>query len=367
MGLTDDTSRIFNNPDIPETLKQSLGIASKITESIQPVLQQQAILDSLTGSMGMDIRPIEFSHPVIAAVVPQIPIPAMHLSEFYSGYQLNSGVLAAIETMNDTALRMTLGSIESAARGWDESILTVVNSPFVEWLNTFDISPLQRIIEILQIDFDEIQRRQKLNKAYLQAMYDCEWFPYAGVTADISLFWEINDILASSRGSSKRRKDRIDKAILVYYTPKELKCMKKAWRSANLEPHIKKILGQAVDAHLRGEYVLSISCLATMWEGLLKAKMPVKARKGDELKSDIKDLVTDNGYDEILGDFYNNLIIRTCYSVDDVKEGVPNRHGVAHSWYKKYPNKKASLNAILLTDFIIGLTPKEQLEEDENK
>ena len=94
--------------------------------------------------------------------------------------------------------------------------------------------------------------------------------------------------------------------------------------------------------------------------------MPIKRRKTEDFKNDIKNLVIDNGYEEVFGDFYNNLIIRACYSVDDVKEGIPNRHGVAHSWYKKYPNKKASLNAILLTDFIIGLTPKELSEENEN-
>ena len=46
-----------------------------------------------------------------------------------------------------------------------------------------------------------------------------------------------------------------------------------------------------------------------------------------------------------------------CDTPEDVIDGVPNRNGVSHSKYKRYPNKKASLNAILLTDFIIGLNP----------
>ena len=50
MGLTDDNSRTLNNPDIPEELKQSLGIATKITKSIQmmgdPVLTT-AMLDRI--------------------------------------------------------------------------------------------------------------------------------------------------------------------------------------------------------------------------------------------------------------------------------------------------------------------------------
>ena len=200
----------------------------------------------------------------------------------------------------------------------------------------------------------------------MQAMYDCQWFPYAGLYANVRLLEEINQILVTSRGKSKRRTARMDKAILTYYNTKEILEIKKRWRNSNLESHIKKILGQAIEAHIRGEYVLTVSCLATMWEGLLKQKMPIKKRKKEELEDDIKELVLDNGYEEILGDFYNKLIIGTCYGVEDVKEGVPNRNGIAHSWYKKYPNKKASLNAILLTDFIISLTPKEQSEETIN-
>ena len=61
----------------------------------------------------------------------------------------------------------------------------------------------------------------------------------------------------------------------------------------------------------------------------------------------------------IFSDFYENFIVCDCNSPDEVIDGVPNRNGVSHSKYKKYPNKKASLNAILLTDFIIGLKSKE--------
>ena len=53
----------------------------------------------------------------------------------------------------------------------------------------------------------------------------------------------------------------------------------------------------------------------------------------------------------------NITITLLCDTPEDVIDGVPNRNGVSHSKYKRYPNKKASLNAILLTDFIIGLSP----------
>jgi len=136
--------------------------------------------------------------------------------------------------------------------------------------------------------------------------------------------------------------------------------MKRTWKESDYEPHIKRMLGQAIDAHLRGEYALTISCLATMWEGLIHHKLHIEGRYGQKkTKEGFAKLIDENDYEVIFSDFYENLIVSQCDTVDDVKEGVPNRNGVSHSKYKKYPNKKASLNAILLTDFIIKLEPLE--------
>ena len=76
-------------------------------------------------------------------------------------------------------------------------------------------------------------------------------------------------------------------------------------------------------------------------------------------KKELEDLTEANDYDKIFSDYFNTFIVSQCNKVDDVVDGVPNRHGVSHSWYHSYPSKKASLNAILLTDFIIGLEPLE--------
>lgn len=291
---------------------------------------------------------------------------ATKISETLSEYQFNPKYVAAFEALNDPTFMTISESFRNAASHLNDVLCRVVPSPFIEWINAVEYSPLWKLFESIKIDDEKVQRQKELHRAYLQLMYDCEWFPYAGIVADTTLFYEINGIIASSRGNSKRRKTRIDKAILSYYGSKEMKDIKKIWRDSDLESHIKKMLGQAIEAHIRGEYALTICCLATVWEGLLKDKMPKKKRKTEELKNDIKNLVADNGYEEILGDFYNNLIIHVCYGVNEVKEGVPNRHGIAHSWYNGYPNKKASLNAILLTDFIIALQPKENMEENVN-
>lgn len=209
-----------NIPDIPASLKQSMGYTAKISETMQAALQQQAqaLLHNLTENMRLSLPQIDFSYPVLTAAIKQIQIPAMRLSELFSGYQLSSGVTAAIKALNDSALRVMSGSIINASKVLNESLLTAIRSPFVEWLNTFDYSPFQRIIESLQINIGAVKRDQELQKAYLQAMYECGWFPYAGITADITLFKEINEINCNKSGEQQAQKgtDRQSYPRLLY-------------------------------------------------------------------------------------------------------------------------------------------------------
>lgn len=266
--------------------------------------------------------------------------------------QLSTPLAGMIEAINKAFATTILPNFNLMVNSMTKALVSAVTSPFMEWIRNIDLSALLEPLEGLA-KFSE--NYKELNEIYLNAMYECKWFPYAAWISDIDLFTEVLDIISSSRGASKRRESRVDKAILSYYTDNEIKNIKRRWKSTDLESHTKRILGHAIDAHLRGEYVLTVSCLATMWEGLIKAKMTTH---GKQFKEDFKQFVGDNGYDEIFSDFYNNLIIDHCYKKEDVVEGIPNRHGIAHSWYPKYPNKKASLNAILLTDFIIDLKPK---------
>lgn len=47
-----------------------------------------------------------------------------------------------------------------------------------------------------------------------------------------------------------------------------------------------------------------IPFLATMWEGIIKSKVEKNEKK---FKEKCKDLVDENGYDEVFCDFFNNL------------------------------------------------------------
>ena len=236
-----------------------------------------------------------------------------------------------------------------------------INSPILDWVNNTYKPQIQNLIETL--NYSSKQAYENFFKLQSITMFEYKWFPGVVYLLDRKVLFEIYDILLHSRGKSKRREKRIDNIIISNYSSKEIQRIKNKWKKSDLESHIKKILCQAIDSHIRGEYALCIAALATMWEGLIHYKLNIKSRLNQkETKKRFNDLISLNEYDEIVYDFYEKFIVSQCNTPDDVIEGVPNRNAISHSKYKKYPNKKASLNAILLTDFIISLEAKETLE-----
>ena len=239
-------------------------------------------------------------------------------------------------------------------------VTEAINSSAIKWLQKIDFSPLQNVLKSITRGLD-LERLKALKQEFLQAMYECNWFPYVGSANSISLMLDVFDIITTSRGASKRREKRIDQVVFSYYTTTEIKNIKRRWKNSDFKPHIKKILGQAIEAHLRGEYVLTISCLASMWESLIYNRAGITTPLHQkQTKEEFKALSERNGFDEIFSEFYDHLILGHVNSPEEAIDGVPSRNGCLHGHYKKYPNKKASLNAILLTDFIISF----QTEED---
>ena len=330
-----------------------MEITQKLQDSARPILEQQEKIRQIT-------EPIRLNLPDNTAL--------MQAQRVFSNFQINSGLLETVTQLNNKLTSLLSNQISAFVNNMSSAIMTAVQSPMMQWLQSFDFTSVWDILKDIDPLIDYSDRYKELNQAYLSAMHECKWFPYAGWISDISLFSTISEIITTSRGASKRREKRIDTAILSYYTKAELKNIKRQWKNTELEPHIKKILGQAIEAHIRGEYVLTTTCLATMWEGLIHKKLNVTGRLGSKkTKEEFKGLIDYNDFEPIFSEFYEKFIVCDCNSPEEVIEGIPNRNAISHSKYKKYPNKKASLNAILLTDFIINLKPKEVSEDNENE
>lgn len=339
-GIIDD--KLVNIPDIslPIFVTQNLSLLQE-NSLIKAIKERENIFETLTTST--IVTDYTFTNSLLD--------------------RINESMSVMLQAFSESAIRSLADSINNIVGNMSSALLDIVRSPALQWIQSIDFSPMCTFLENLNFDNDVLKRYRELDQVYLTTMYECKWFPYAGWTADLSLMIEVSDIIATSRGKSKRREQRVDKVILGYYTQQEIKNIKRSWKNSDLEPHIKKILAQAIEAHLRGEYALTITCLATMWEGLIHRKLHINGRYSQKkTKEDFAKLIDENDFEPIFSEFYENLIISQCNTAEDVIEGVPNRNGISHSKYKKYPNKKASLNAILLTDFIIGLEPKLETE-----
>ena len=54
-------------------------------------------------------------------------------------------------------------------------------------------------------------------------------------------------------------------------------------------------------------------------------------------------------------EFFEQFIAYHCDCQEQAKVDVPGRNAVAHGWFVGYPTRKAALNAILFTDFLLNI------------
>ena len=280
-------------------------------------------------------------------------------------YQFESPVLKAIEAWNNSAVSNLATGLTALIQNPVMQKIQAINTNLSKWLNTIDFSPLTSILENIQnIGFD--YDYEEVNEVFLKAMFDARWFPYAGWIADFRIVDAMLEILDTSR-ASKNRVKRIDKLIFSYYDKEEINNIKRGWRQMSLPSYMTRILVQSVQAYHRREYALTVSALSTLWEGIIQEKVnDTSYRISRKTRDNLTKLIEENEFDKIFSSFCEEFIFYNCTKPEDVKPDVPGRHGIAHCWYDTYPNRKMVLNAILFTDFLLGLKPLEETEEETN-
>lgn len=308
---------------------------AQLVQSVAPIIKQQAITQNIANAMIFSLP--DFSQAYRSAA---LDIISAQTAQFAS-------LAASITTQYQS----------SAYKAMQE----VIRLPVMDWLHSIDLSPiygcLQQLGDFIPKNFD----RRLFSDIYLTEMYDAKWFPYAGWDADIHLIKEVLNVLDSTR-KSKNRVKQIDSLIFSYYDDKTVETMKKDWRKKEMPEHIMRMLHQSVQAYHRKEYALTIAVLATLWEGIIYEKVNLPHSTQKQTKESLDKLIEQNEFTEIFKSYYDEFIMYRCYKPEEVKEDVPGRNGVAHGWYTKYPSRKAALNAILFTDFLLALEP---LQEEE--
>lgn len=385
-----------------------MEISDKLHESVSPILEQQ---DKIQGIVeAAKIPKIDASLPELdtlkevvnnntLGILQENSVAMNALTESSKAISSLIGADSALQALQNNSMFHTIGelAIKSAIQtyqfespalkmieAWNSSVVTnlatgltaLITNPVMQeiqsvtsnlgkWLQTIDFSPLTSILENIQnIGFE--YDYEKVNEVFLKAMFDARWFPYAGWIADFGIVDAMLEILDTSRASKNRIK-RIDKLIFSYYDKEEINDVKRGWRQMNLPSYMTRILVQSVQAYHRREYALTVSALSTLWEGIIQEKVNDGSyRMSRKTRENLTKLIEENEFDKIFSSFCEEFIFYNCTKAEDVKPDVPGRHGIAHCWYDTYPSRKMALNAILFTDFLLGLKPLEKTEEEEN-
>ena len=128
------------------------------------------------------------------------------------------------------------------------------------------------------------------------------------------------------------------------------------WKVAPIPNHIKRLLKETLYAYRRKENGLVVGVLPTLWEGFIREKAAIEKKPSSkELRDAVAKLVEENQSSSTISAFYDTCVMYPCHSPEEAKPDVPGRHAVAHGWFERYPTKKAALNAILFTDFLLRL------------
>ena len=385
-----------------------MEISEKLRDSVAPIIEQQERIQRIVGAAS--IPAITVASPALDAIksiADNSPMRVLQensamvnaLTESTKAMQKIAGIGSAVEALHNSSTVHALGEMAiksaiptyqfespalKAIEAWSNSAVAnlatgltaliqnpvmqeiqAINTNLGKWLNTIDFSPLTSILENIQnIGFD--YDYEEVNEVFLKAMFDARWFPYAGWIADFRIVDAILEILDTSR-ASKNRVKRIDKLIFSYYDKDEINNLKRGWRQMNLPSYMTRILVQSVQAYHRREYALTVSALSTLWEGIIQEKVnDTSYRISRKTRENLTKLIEENEFNKIFSSFCEEFIFYNCTKPEDVKPDVPGRHGIAHCWYDTYPNRKMALNAILFTDFLLGLKPLEKTEEETN-
>lgn len=266
-------------------------------------------------------------------------------------YTNNPALINYLKAVVDIVSSKNMGDIISLANKNAESNL-------FKWINDIPISQFS-------IRHEEFLRR--INDDYMMIMFAVRWFPLTAWLSYNSVVKKVSNIFSNRKrvnSINKSEMEQIDNTIFKFYSKTKVMTLVRSWKGLINETHIYRILREAALAYLDGKYVLCISTLSTMWEGFIITKaddISMKERKYKKLyivKKDCSKIINDEGCcNKIVNEFIDHFIFADCKSVSTSLEfyDIPNRHVSAHGWYPDYPSRKAALNAIIFTDFLLNL------------
>ena len=160
--------------------------------------------------------------------------------------------------------------IPHAALDWSSwtTPLSEVSRRLSDCAAAFSFDGLSEVLQKTIYPYFNWERQKRQERIFAQALSAARWFPYIRGATFFPGFFGINQILAESP-DEQERVNQIDQMVFSFYTEERVQEIKAEWGELGLPEHIYRILAQAVDAYLRGEYAMTTIVLSSLWEGIV--------------------------------------------------------------------------------------------------
>ena len=394
MSADDKFERLFDEPEWMQKVKKQEEKLRKIAEppaGIKKIMENEArIADmvsattrlssmniptfdvpEMTGAMEMAHAMSQLPKPVIAPHISQIMkeisdrmdaivAPARESQALLKGMEAvqkwNLPTFTKPELMGFLEASKYFDAIPHAALDWSSwtTPLSEASRRLSDCAAAFSFDGLSEVLQKTIYPYFDWERQERQERIFAQALSAALWFPYIRGATFFPGFFGINQILAEYP-EEQERVSQIDQMVFSFYTEERVEEIKAEWGELGLHEPIYRILTQAVEAYLRGEYAVTTIVLSSLWEGIIgrKATGQDSYRVSRKTKENFQLLIKENELPVMCAEFYETYVMYTCNSVEEVKPDVPGRHANAHGWFSSYPTQKAGLNAIMLTDFLL--------------
>lgn len=200
-----------------EAILETLRLEEDLMQQVSPILEKQEPLQETVTSVKATLPTIE------VPVIPKNPIftilGELALSTQIPDYsftnpilsQISSGVTKIVQAFSSEVSQSLAKTVGNITLNLGRTMAEALQSPTMKWLQSLDLSPMYKTLEALG---EIYKQREAFRNAYLAAMYECKWFPYAGWLADSSLAAAVSEVIKTSRGASMRREKRIDRFLI---------------------------------------------------------------------------------------------------------------------------------------------------------
>jgi len=210
-------------------------------------------------------------------------------------------------------------------------------------------------------------------KLFLDVMAEIGKMIYAYVTktakeADVILIdmgwwilpdWTVTNIFDVVSLHKEGKKKEIEKQIMSFFNNKKLNMMLKEWKQNPLLKSRMHILKDAIWAHNKGKYTLSVPALLPQLEGIMVEGLELTGRVPyKELKESFKEKLKTPEENFISITKSSGYRIIEKYISEKFEWGQPTslkavgRHTILHGHHTNYNRKKTSLKLILLIDYV---------------